>query len=119
MVVEAHTALAAENPPLSTNLESGAQQTLRHLHLLASHPGHWEIRALHRSDTPAMKPRGSSWFTTLPSPDGLIYQGLDESIAWAARLATESTEIFVGFFGQSCVRGSAHLALWIVGCEYT
>jgi hypothetical protein len=79
--------------------EAGArhQQTLRQLHLLAAHGGRWEPRALQRTDSPRMQPRGSAWIAVHPSPNGLIYDGLEGAIAWADRRDREGAEIFVGY----------------------
>jgi hypothetical protein len=51
------------------------EQTLAHLRLLASLPGYWELRALHRAGANHMTPRASFWI------------GRARSCSWASMAA--------------------------------
>jgi hypothetical protein len=51
------------------------EQTLAHLRLLASLPGYWELRALHRAGANHMTPRGSFWIGRARSCYGRSIEG--------------------------------------------
>jgi hypothetical protein len=79
------------------------EQTLAHLRLLAGLPGYWELRALHRDGANPMIPRGSFWIVTTATAttDGLLYERLDQALAWADGHDRQGTELFVGVNARS------------------
>ena len=72
------------------------KQTLAHLRLLAGLPGYWELRALRRDGANHMTPRGSFWIVATATTDGLLYERLDQALAWADGHDRQGTELFVG-----------------------
>jgi hypothetical protein len=77
------------------------EQTLAHLRLLAGLPGYWELRALCRKGGNPMIPRGSFWIVATTTADGLLYERLDQALAWADRHDRQGTELFVGVNARS------------------
>src|ERR671938_2206191 len=77
------------------------EQTLAHLRLLASHPGFWELRALRREEGSRMSPRGSFWIVATATADGLLYERLEQALAWADAHDRTGTELFIGVNGRS------------------
>jgi hypothetical protein len=77
------------------------EQTLAHLRLLAGLPGYWELRALRRDGAKHMTPRGSFWIVATATADGLLYERLDQALAWADQHDARGTELFVGVNGRS------------------
>jgi hypothetical protein len=72
------------------------EQTLAHVRLVASHPGFWEIRALQRTDSTRMEPRGSFFVIASKTADGLIYDRLDQAVDWADLHDRNGAELFIG-----------------------
>src|SRR5919199_702136 len=72
------------------------EQTLAHLRLLAGLPGYWELRALRRDGANPMIPRGSFWIVATATADGLLYERLDQALAWADAHDRQGTELVVG-----------------------
>src|SRR5918911_61135 len=72
------------------------EQTLAHLRLLASFPGFWEVRALRREAGSRMTPRGSFWIVATATADGLLYERLEQALAWADAHDRAGTELFIG-----------------------
>jgi hypothetical protein len=72
------------------------EQTLAHVRLVALHPGFWEIRALHRTDTTRMEPRGSFFIIASKTADALIYDRLDQAVDWADLHDRNGAELFIG-----------------------
>ena len=86
--------------------ESARQQTLRHLRLLAAYPGYWELRALRRTASPRMEPRGSTSFHVASSPGGdLLFDGVDHAVSWALEQDAGGAEVFVGVNPRSSSEG--------------
>jgi hypothetical protein len=81
--------------------DAGHEQTLAHLRLLAGLPGYWELRALHRDGGNHMTPRGSFWIVATATADGLLYERLDQALAWADGHDRQGAELFVGVNGRS------------------
>ena len=81
--------------------DSRHEQTLAHLRVLAGLPGYWELRALHREAGSRMTPRGSFWVVATATADGLLYERLDQALAWADQHDARGTELFVGVNGRS------------------
>src|SRR5919199_1754619 len=77
------------------------EQTLAHLRLLAGLPGYWELRALRRNGANPMIPRGSFWIVATATANGLLYERLDEALAWADGHDRQGTELFVGVNARS------------------
>jgi hypothetical protein len=77
------------------------EQTLAHLRLLAHQPGYWELRALRRNGPKPMMPRGSFWVVATAAAGGLLYERLDEALAWADGHDRQGTELFVGVNARS------------------
>src|SRR5437763_9664864 len=77
------------------------EQTLAHLRLLASLPGSWELRALRREAGSRMTPRGSFWVVATATADGLLYEHIDQALAWADGHDRQGTELFVGVNARS------------------
>ena len=77
-------------------METAHEQTLAHLHLLASFPGFWEVRALRRETGSRMTPRGSCWIIATPTADGLLYERLEQALSWADGHDRAGTELFIG-----------------------
>jgi hypothetical protein len=77
------------------------EQTLAHLRLLAGLPGYWELRALHREAGSRMMPRGSIWIVATATADGLLYERLDQALAWADGHDRQGTELFAGVNGRA------------------
>jgi hypothetical protein len=81
--------------------EAGHEQTLAQLRLLAHLPGFWELRALRRTAGSRMTPRGSIWVVATATDNGLLYEHLDQALAWADAHDRQGTELFVGVNGRS------------------
>jgi hypothetical protein len=77
------------------------EQTLTHLRLLASSPGFWEVRALRRVAGSRMTPRGSFWIVATATTDGLLYERLEQALAWADAHDRAGTELFIGVNARS------------------
>ena len=77
------------------------EQTLAHLRLLAHLPGYWELRALRRDGATRMTPRGSFWVVATATPDGLLYERLDQALEWADTHDRQGAELFVGVNARS------------------
>jgi hypothetical protein len=89
------------------------EQSLAHLRLLAGLPGYWELRALHRDGANPMIPRGSFWIVATATANGLLYERLDQALAWADRHDRQGTELFVGVNGRS-MEGKTKAAVPVV-----
>jgi hypothetical protein len=81
--------------------EAGHEQTLAHLRLRAGLPGYWELRALRRNGATRMTPRGSCWIGATATADGLLYERLDQVLAWADQHDRQCSELFVGVNARS------------------
>jgi hypothetical protein len=112
------SATPAITPPSPEHGEHHRQQTLQHLHLVAAYPGYWELRALQRTESLSMKPRGSFWFQVLASPDGLIFDRLDQAIAWADHHNHQGTEVFLGANPRSTPDGRTQRDVAGVTCAF-
>jgi hypothetical protein len=91
------------------------EQTLAHLRLLAGLPGYWELRALRRDGANQMTPRGSFWIVATATADGLLYERLDQALAWTDGHDRQGTELFVGVNGRS-IEGKTKAAVPAVTC---
>ena len=91
------------------------EQTLAHLRLLAGLPGYWELRALRRDGANPMIPRGSFWIVATATADGLLYERLDQALAWADGHDRQGTELFVGVDARS-TEGKTKAAVPAVTC---
>jgi hypothetical protein len=56
---------------------------------------------LHRDGGNHMTPRGSFWVVAMATVDGLLYERLDQALAWADKHDRQGTELFVGVNGRS------------------
>jgi hypothetical protein len=82
-------------------METAHEQTLAHLRLLANSPGFWEVRALRREAGSRMTPRGSFWIVATATADGLLYERLEQALAWADAHDRTGTELFIGVNARS------------------
>jgi hypothetical protein len=95
--------------------EARHEQTLSHLRLLAGLPGYWELRALRRDGANPMTPRGSFWIAATATADGLLYERLDQALAWADGHDRQGTDLFVGVNARS-IEGKTKAAVPAVTC---
>src|ERR671933_2098366 len=99
-------------------METAHEQTLAHLRLLANSPGFWEVRALRREAGSRMTPRGSFWIVATATADGLLYERLDQALAWADGHDRQGTELFVGVNARS-IEGKTKAAVPAVTACFT